>query len=130
MYSRNYITGIVKYAAVALLVLSGLAACCGGDPAVSGSGVYDPNDLSPVVKLQAYWAEGNLNRTIDAQSSWAKTGKKLKYDYDMNDDGAFEIGGGVPVFTHHFPAKGSFRIWLRVTDESGNSGTTSIVVEV
>ena len=92
---------------------------------------WDPSDLAPVVKLQAYWAEGGDEyRTIDAQSSWARTGDDLVYDYDMNNDGTFEIKGGEPVFVHHFPGPGSYRIWLRVTDESGNSGTTSIVVEV
>jgi hypothetical protein len=92
---------------------------------------WDPSDLAPVVKLQAYWAEGgNEFRTIDAQSSWARTGDELSYDYDMNDDGVFEIRDGESVFVHRFPGPGTYRIWLRVADESGNSGTTSILVEV
>src|SRR5690606_17776434 len=39
---------------------------------------WDPSDLAPVVRLQAYWAEGGAEyQTIDAQSSWARTGEDL-----------------------------------------------------
>ena len=68
---------------------------------------------------------------FNAQTSRAAPGRKIvKYEWDFNSDGVFEITTTTPTASHTFQNTGSFRVSLRVTDDTGVTASANKVVTV
>ncbi|MBU0497754.1 MAG: PKD domain-containing protein, partial [Candidatus Thermoplasmatota archaeon] len=61
--------------------------------------------------------------TFDASSSYDPDGSIIKYEWDWNNDGSYDISRTTPTVTHTWSSTGTYSINLRVTD---NSGATKI----
>ena len=69
--------------------------------------------------------------TFDARPSRAAPGHQIvRYEWDFNGDGIFEVSTTDPVVQHTFTEIGEFRVTLKVTDEQGVSATVSKTVRV
>jgi hypothetical protein len=68
--------------------------------------------------------QAELDTLFDPRSSKDPDGLITKFEWDLNSDGLYENpteGDGVSFYT--FPTKGTFKICLRVTDDSGGIDT-------
>jgi PKD repeat protein len=63
---------------------------------------------------------------FDAADSYDPDGTIVGYEWDFGDGGT---GSGVDVF-HRYSSKGSYTVYLRVTDNSGNTANTAKSVTV
>lgn len=63
----------------------------------------------------------NVGATFDASDSVDTDGTIVKYEWDFNDDGVFEIDTASPTVQHVFTEGGSATVTLRVTDNTGGS---------
>ncbi|MCS7197124.1 MAG: PKD domain-containing protein [Candidatus Bipolaricaulota bacterium] len=73
----------------------------------------------------------NVPVTFDARASTVADGKIVKYEWDFNSDGVFEISTEKPIVQYTFTQIGEVRVTLRVTDDKGAIGqvTKTIMVE-
>lgn len=73
----------------------------------------------------------NVPVTFDARASQAADGKIVKYEWDFNSDGIFEISTDKPTVQWTFTQLGEVKVTLRVTDDKGAIGqvTKTITVE-
>lgn len=73
----------------------------------------------------------NVPVTFDARVSTVADGKIVKYEWDFNSDGVFEISTDKPIVQYTFTQVGEVRVTLRVTDDKGAIGqvTKTIMVE-
>jgi hypothetical protein len=62
---------------------------------------------------------------IDAMASYSVTGKIVKYEWDFDDDGTYELTTDQSLFEHTFDQEYSGAIHLRIMDDSGYTATTS-----
>lgn len=69
---------------------------------------------------------------FDAGASFANdTDREIdSYEWDWTDDGTFETAKSVPTASHTYITEGEYTVTLRVTDEEGNTATTSEDVTV
>lgn len=101
----------------------------------------DPTDWQKLNDLVLYRPEALLNATeffgtindtfaFDASASNAINNETLRYDWDLDGDGTFEILNGPAMLhkTYHAPFSGN--IVVRVTDTHGRSSTMSAKVTV
>ena len=73
----------------------------------------------------------NIPVQFNAQGSRPAPGRQIvRYEWDFNGDGIFEITTTSPFTTHTFQSTGSFNVTLRVTDDVGNTARTSEFIEV
>lgn len=85
-------------------------------PEASGTGQVDPGNP--------------LSVNYDATSSFDFDGEIVQYDWDMDNDGEFEIIDGGPTPSHQFPEFGTYTIRVRVTDNDGFTDTYEIVISL
>ncbi len=73
----------------------------------------------------------NVPVTFDARASTVADGKIVKYEWDFNSDGIFEISTDKPTVQWTFTQVGEVKVTLRVTDDKGAIGqiTKTITVE-
>jgi len=66
--------------------------------------------------------------SFDASESFDDDGTIVQYDWDMDNDGTFEIIDGGPTPSHDFGEYGTFTVGVRVTDDDGLTDDTTIDV--
>lgn len=73
----------------------------------------------------------NVPITFDARASTVADGKIVKYEWDFNSDGIFEISTDKPTVQWTFTQLGEVKVTLRVTDDKGAIGqvTKTLTVE-
>ena len=65
----------------------------------------------------------NVPVTFDARASVDPDGQIVKYEWDFDGDGVFEVSTASPVTTHTFTRGGEIKVTLRVTDDKGATAT-------
>ena len=76
--------------------------------------------------LQATPAIVGASTVLDAGLSVDLDGTITNHEWDWDNDGTYDTGSsGSPTITHVFPASGTYTVGLRVTDNSGDSATTT-----
>jgi len=69
--------------------------------------------------------------TFNAAASTASAGRIVKYEWDLDGDGMFEVdSGSTPTTTHTYLTPQRPNVMLRVTDSSGESATRTQAVEI
>lgn len=98
-----------------------------GATAVALKGVLVQNRApTAAFGLQATPAIIGAGTVVDASASVDLDGTITSYEWDFDDDGSYETGsGGSPTVTHVFAGSGVHRVGLRITDNGGDSDTTS-----
>jgi hypothetical protein len=87
--------------------------------------------LPPAAHLSATPPGGllPLDVAFDAADSLDPDGSIVKYEWDLDGDGVFELdSGAVSSAQHSYAAAGDVTVSLRVTDDVGAAATDSIVV--
>ncbi len=73
----------------------------------------------------------NTSVSFNGAASADPDGTVTKYEWDLDGNGSYETNtGSVATTTKTFPTSGSRTIGLRVTDNNGATGTTSVVLTV
>lgn len=72
----------------------------------------------------------NVPVTFDARGSVDPDGRIVKYEWDFDGDGVFEISTASPVTTHTFTRGGEFKVSLRVTDDKGATATLAKTLRI
>jgi PKD repeat protein len=54
----------------------------------------------------------------------------MLYEWDLNNDGEYEQSSTSAKTTNEFSTKGSYQIWLRVTDDDGLTDTETFIITV
>ena len=105
---------------LALAIAAALAA-----PAYANVAPFAQNSFERVA-----WRVG-VPLDFDATPSTDPDGTIVRYEWDLDGDGAFELSGADLVKpTHTYGADGTFIAQLRVTDDAGATGTSEIEVNV
>lgn len=65
----------------------------------------------------------NVPVTFDARASVDPDGKIVKYEWDFDGDGVFEVSTASPVTIHTFTRGGEIKVTLKVTDDKGATAT-------
>lgn len=86
----------------------------------------------PVVQLplNAYYTLSTQETVFDASNSYSVDSEIVRWDWDFDGDGVFEIENGEPVVKHTYPASGDFNVNVRATDQNGQIGSHSVSVHV
>ena len=77
-----------------------------------------------------YLGEANTLITIDASGSSVENGDIVLYEWDLNNDGIYDISVNYPVFEHIWTDLYAGTIKLRVTDSNGATDIDSASIEV
>lgn len=87
--------------------------------------------IKPVAIFTYYPPEPfeNLTVTFNASKSYDRDGYIVSYEWDFGDGTPIIIETG-PITTHAFKNAGNYTVTLTVTDNDGNSGSTSQVIKV
>ncbi|MCS6936943.1 MAG: PKD domain-containing protein [Candidatus Bipolaricaulota bacterium] len=72
----------------------------------------------------------NLAVTFDARASVDPDGKIVKYEWDFDGDGVFEVSTDKPTVQHTFTKTGEYKVTLRVTDDKGAIATLTRTITV
>ncbi len=111
------------------ICLTALTACCSSD---AGPVIPSSNPVPPVASIlaQPSTEPDSLLVAFDATESYDLDGTIVRYDWDFTSNGSYdELDGGDNIeFT--YPAAGTYRCTVRVTDDDGLTGTASILVTV
>jgi PKD repeat protein len=89
--------------------------------------VYSP----PVAAISANPTGGTVRLTVnfDAGDSYDPDGNIVKYEWDRNGDGWFELDTGVtPTCSYTYRNRGEYEATVRVTDNDGRTATASFPV--
>jgi len=67
--------------------------------------------------------------TFDASSSRDQSpdGRIVRYEWDLDDDGTFDLETTSPTLPYAYPDDGSYRVRVRVTDDDGATATSDPV---
>lgn len=69
--------------------------------------------------------------SFDARASRPAPGREIvRYEWDFNGDGIFEVSTTNPTIQHTFDDVGTFRVTLKVTDDRGVTATMTKTVEI
>ena len=71
-----------------------------------------------------------LSITYDASGSTDGDGTIVQYDWDLDDDGTFEVTDGGPAQEVPYQGHGTFAVSVRVIDDDGAQDTASTSVDV
>lgn len=106
------------------LALTGLLLGLGSPTALAQNGPSPEFTVEP--------EEPNINTmtTLDASTSQADGRRIERYEWDLNDDGTFEIQAESPSVTHLFDNSGPHAVTLRITDDQDRTATTTRTVDV
>jgi glucose/arabinose dehydrogenase len=90
---------------------------------------YSAANQPPTAVISADLTNGPvpLTVTFDGTGSADPEGKPLSYTWDLNGDGTFGDATG-PTATYTYTSTGVYTASLRVTDDQGASGTTSLTI--
>lgn len=88
------------------------------------------NNLPVAVVNGPYTGNEGSVITFDATGSYDSDGDSLTYEWDLNNDGEFEISSSEPTTTYTWNDDYTGPVSLRVTDEGGLSATASTTVTV
>jgi len=72
----------------------------------------------------------NVPVTFDARASVDPDGQIVKYEWDFDGDGVFEVSTVSPVTTHTFTRGGEIKVSLRVTDDKGATATLTKILRI
>ncbi|MCI2429233.1 PKD domain-containing protein [Candidatus Acetothermia bacterium] len=72
----------------------------------------------------------NVAVTFDARASVDPDGKVVKYEWDFDGDGVFEISTEKPTAQYTFTKTGEYKVALRVTDDKGAIATLTRTITV
>lgn len=112
-----------------LALLAAAALCATAVPAWSGDDGAQPPAASLSVSPQTVVAGEGV--VLDGSGSNDPDGSVVSYAFDLDGDGSYErAGGSEPRLAHVFDQPGSFRVGLRVVDDTGASGDASATVTV
>jgi subtilisin-like proprotein convertase family protein len=81
----------------------------------------DPVGVAPVgaaVTLHGHAADADADARI------------VRYEWDLNNDGAFEVADGTADLTHTYTPAGTYTARLRVTDDSGETASANVPVTI
>jgi len=106
------------------LTLTGLLLGLGSPTAMGQSG------LSPQFSVAPDAPDINTRTTLDASTSQADGRRIERYEWDLDDDGTFEIQSESPTATHLFDNSGSHAVTLRITDDQDRTATTTRTVDI
>ena len=85
-------------------------------PAADAGGPYTGNAGEPI--------------SFNGSGSFDPDGEIVLYEWDFESDGVFDMSSEEPAATHTYPGEFSGTATLRVTDNDGNTGTDTALVEV
>jgi PKD repeat protein len=112
----------MKFRLLAALAVSALVAV----------GLYAGSNRAPQVEFTYAPAGPTINDivTFDGSGSSDTDGKIVQYEWDFNGDSAYERTSDSPIYNWVYDNAGSYRVSLRVTDNSGATavGTREVVV--
>jgi len=75
--------------------------------------------------------ETNTQVTFDGSGSSDPDGTIAKYEWDLDGNGSYETDtGSTAITTHGYADAGQYNVGLRVTDNGGAVGTSSVIVAV
>ena len=126
-------------AALALLVLFGVlvfatACCCTGGLDDEELIINEPHaqPLPPVAVIAAVPSSGvePLEVQLDASDSYDPDGTIVKYDWDFDGDGTFDLLDGGATPTHTYDPAGTYNPIVRVTDDDAMTDDATTTVEV
>lgn len=86
--------------------------------------------LSPQFTVDPASPDINTAATLDASATEAAGSRVVRYEWDLNGDGTFEIAAESPTLSHLFDESGTHDVALRVTDERDRSATVTQTVDV
>lgn len=91
-----------------------------------------PGNELPVADLQATPLSGDapLQVAFDASASSDPDGSIVRYDFDFNDDGAWDAYDAPATINWTYDDPGSFVARLRVTDNKGAQDTAQLTIDV
>jgi subtilisin-like proprotein convertase family protein/uncharacterized membrane protein YgcG len=94
------------------------AALCDGSPVASLAA--NPNPVLP----------GDTT-VLDASGSVDPNGTITKYEFDLDNDGVYEIDNGtLATYDASFGSRGNYPVHVRVTDDTAKTGIATILVHV
>ena len=68
--------------------------------------------------------------TFDGSGSSDPDGRIVRYEWDLDGDGSFELSGQASSASRRYVEPGTVRVTLRVTDDRGNSSQASLELNV
>jgi len=95
--------------------------------------IYATENLPPVADLEATPTSGGAPLTVnfDASGSSDPDGTIVKYEWDWEGDGTYDLdSGATPTAQHTFTSYGSYDATVRVTDDGGATDTESVTISV
>ena len=86
----------------------------------------------PVVRLpiNQYYTTSKDETVFDASTSYSVDSEIIRWDWDFDGDGVFEIENGGPIARYTYPESGDFNVNVRATDANGGVGSHSVPVHV
>ena len=96
-----------------------------GSPAAVGQ-----NGLAPQFSIGPDSPDINTLTTLDASASRASGSSITRYEWDLDDDGTYEVQTESPTVTHLFDESGPQAVTLRITDDQDRSATMTQSVEI
>jgi PKD repeat protein len=131
MYTFLKIPGLAAWRVFALAALCAMvfASCCSSD---AGPIIPSSNPLPPVAAIlaQPSAVPDSLECAFDAHESFDTDGTIVRYDWDWTTDGTYDVLDGGVTHSFTYPAAGTYRATVRVTDNDGLTDTASILVTV
>ncbi len=115
------------------IVFVAVIAAPGSNIAVAGLNFRTRVNTPPIAGIEADLTSGDapLQVELDASGSSDPDGSLVLFEWDINGDGSFESNTGAePVNTVTYSSGGIFNPTVRVTDDSGDSDTASVEVQV
>ena len=85
----------------------------------------DDKEINAVFEITPEEPIINQSVTFDASKSNTSGDTITMYEFDLDDDGDFEIESSDPTLTHTFSSINNDQITLRVTDTEGRTATTT-----
>lgn len=111
---------------------SGKAIVNEGDAATALETALTKIITRPVVRLpiNQYYTTSKDETVFDASTSYSVDSEIIRWDWDFDGDGVFEIENGGPIARYTYPESGDFNVNVRATDANGGVGSHSVPVHV
>ena len=91
---------------------------------------YFSGNQPPVARLAVdhEWSAGDLSAEFDASESSDADGEELKYEWDPEGDGSFEVAGDETTLSRVFADESNHTVAVRVVDEQGATSVDRVTV--
>lgn len=88
--------------------------------------------LSPIASIGADTTNGYAPLTVNfnSSSSYDPDGQVVLYEWDWNEDGVWDEQTTLPYSSHTFNDPGHYYVWVRVTDNSGDTSKIDLQIVV